>query len=574
MKVHEAKGKVLPLEHFFELFQSQGLDVHLKNKRKNLQVIQINSANPKETRKHLVNDLAEELGIQFAVPRKTKKDGYWLGIMQDGMDDVYIVELKKGGVFRPGKANEIGLQGFIRSEIENNGLCHLDITDNYGVHVVLDIVDVVDASEEHGKKGSANRSDTIVELKDGRLYGISQKQPDASIVCSAKKMFKTIIYQCGQALRRYAIEHDMERGQYMDVRVTNRDLIDLCWFGTDIAKGNERLAGGAVFIGDFRDMTSGEQSIERIIETGDDDFLTSFPIYSKWLIVNNQYTIEFKGVYCKNCKWIIDDVEVPGINAPLPNGKSYYTGEEEPKKKRRRRRRKKRVNEDGSEDEELVKEARENDIWDVVAQCAENHKMLWLKYETVEDGEVISRKVAPYSYRTRNTKVRGRSTYFYADDFTPGEEHGIKCFLIDNCLDVRESRQSFTPRFPVEIKQEIDRLEQKRREDEKEKEREEQKMKSNQKDRRRERDAEQKTAQDMKNYKNTPEKPKPQEKPDNGEGQNTGGNAQKDVDVVKTDVKPDRPNPEPEKEPPPPPEEKKEQPPKPEKPEEKEISSL
>jgi len=468
MKVHEAKSKVLPLEHFFELFQSHGLDVHLKNKRKNLQVIQINSANPKETRKHLVNDLAEELGIQFAVPRKTKKDGYWLGIMQDGMDDVYIVELKKGGIYRPGKANEIGLQGFIRSEIESNGLCHLDITDNYGVHVVLDIVDVVDASEEHGKKGSANRSDTIVELKDGRLYGISQKQPDASIVCSAKKMFKTIIYQCGQALRRYAIEHDMERGQYMDVRVTNRDLIDLCWFGTDIAKGNERLAGGAVFIGDFRDMASGEQSIERIIETGDDDFLTSFPIYSKWLIVNNQYTIEFKGVYCKNCKWIIDDVEVPGINAPLPNGKSYYTGEEEPKKKRRRRK-KRKVNEDGDEDAQLMEEARQNDMWDIIAQCAENHKMVWLKYETVEDGTVISRKVAPYSYRTRNTKTRGRSTYFYAQDFTPGEDNCIKCFLIENCLDVRESKQSFTPKFPVEIKREIDELERKREREEQQK---------------------------------------------------------------------------------------------------------
>jgi hypothetical protein len=322
-----------------------------------------------------------------------------------------------------------------------------------------------------------------------------------------------------------------------------------------------------VFIGDFKNMTSGEQTIERIIESGDEDFMTSFPIFTKWLIVNNKYTMEFKGVYCKNCKWVVDDVKVPGVNAPLPNGKSYYTGEEEPKK-RRRRRKKKRVDEDGSDDAEVVKEARENDIWDVVAQCAENHKMLWLKYETVEDGEIISRKVAPYSYRTRNTKVRGRSTYFYADDFTPGEEHGIKCFLIENCLDVRESRQSFTPRFPVEIKQEIDRLEQKRREEEKEKEREEQKMKSSQKDREKKRNAERKTASDMENYKNTPEKPKPQEKPDNGE-QIAVGDEQKDVNVVKTDVKPDRPNPKPKKEPPPPPpEEKKEQPPKPEKPEE------
>jgi hypothetical protein len=89
-----------------------------------------------------------------------------------------------------------------------------------------------------------------------------------------------------------------------------------------------------------------------------------------------------------------------------------------------------------------------------------------LKYETVDSGEIISRRVAPYSYRTRDTKVRGRSTYFYAEDFTPGEEQGIKCFLIENCLDAKESNRKFTPRHPIEIKQEIDRLEQKRKEDE------------------------------------------------------------------------------------------------------------
>jgi hypothetical protein len=95
--------------------------------------------------------------------------------------------------------------------------------------------------------------------------------------------------------------------------------------------------------------------------------------------------------------------------------------------------------------------------------------MVWLKYETVEDGTVISRKVAPYSYRTRNTKTRGRSTYFYAQDFTPGEDNCIKCFLIENCLDVRESKQSFTPKFPVEIKREIDELERKREREEQQK---------------------------------------------------------------------------------------------------------
>ena len=195
----------------------------------------------------------------------------------------------------------------------------------------------------------------------------------------------------------------------MSVRVTNREFIDLCWFGTDIAKG-------AVFIGDLEDISSNEIHIERIIENGDDDVLTSFPIYCKWQIANSNYTMALFGVVVdrSGASSAITDIEMPGINCPLPSNKRFKVDE--------------------GDNEQLMEEARKNDMWDTVAYCAENHKMLWLKYETVEDGSIISRKVAPYSYRTRNTKVRGRSTYFYADDFTPGQEHGIKCFLIDNCL--------------------------------------------------------------------------------------------------------------------------------------------
>ena len=134
-------------------------------------------------------------------------------------------------------------------------------------------------------------------------------------------MFHDIMFQCGRKLRNYAKEHGMQRGDYMDVRITNRELIDLCWFGTDISTG-------AVFIGDFEDMKSGEQHIERIIRNGDDDVLTSFPIYTKWLIVNNAYTMKFCGVSVasKGGKWIVDDVEVPGVNAPMPNGKRFKVG--------------------------------------------------------------------------------------------------------------------------------------------------------------------------------------------------------------------------------------------------------
>ena len=456
------------VEEYFDLLQEvEGLDVHLVKVRNNYNVIQVNAPNPKAMRKELVRDIGPRLGIDFLAPRKTKKDGYTLEIptyLDDEHDEEgepVVVRIRKGGDHRAGRKNEQDFQGFIKNEIEQNGVCHLDITDNYGVNVQLDIVEVIDSSANHGRDGEQRRSDTTVRLKDGTIYGISHKKTNATYVCKIQKMFRDILYQCSQRLRNYAKENGLQPGDYMDVRITNRDLIDLCWFGTDIAEG-------AVFIGDFENMASGEQHIERIIRNGDDDVLTSFPIYTKWLIKNSAYTMVFCGVSVasKGGKWIVDDVEVPGVNAPLPPGKKFKTGKEEPRRRRRHHKRRK-VNEDMmTEEERLMEEARQNDLWDTVAYCAENHKMVWLKYETVEDGHVISRRVAPYSYRTRDTKVRGRSTYFYAEDFTPGEEQGIKCFLIENCLDAKESNRKFTPRHPIEIKQEIDRLEKKRKEDE------------------------------------------------------------------------------------------------------------
>lgn len=455
------------IDEYFDLLQEvDGLDVQIVQVRKDYSVLQVNASDPKAMRKELVRVIGPKLGIDFLAPRKTKKDGYTLEIPtyvdddQDEEGEPIVVRIKKGGNHRAGRLNELDFQQFIKSEIADAGICHLDISDNYGVRVKLDIVEVIDASASHGTNGEQNRSDTTVRLTDGTLYGISHKKTNATYVCKARKMFHDIMFQCGQKLRAYAKEHGMQRGDYMDVRITNRELIDLCWFGTDISTG-------AVFIGDFENMSSGEQHIERIIRNGDEDVLTSFPIYTKWLIVNNAYTMKFCGVSVasKGGKWIVDDVEVPGVNAPMPNGKKFNVGQEEPKK-RRHKRHKRRVTEDLMSEEQMMEEARQNDLWDTVAFCAENHKLVWLKYETVDEGEIISRKVAPYSYRTRDTKVRGRSTYFYGEDYTPGEDHTIKCFLIENCLDAKESKQSFTPRHPIEIKMEIDKLEQKRKEDE------------------------------------------------------------------------------------------------------------
>ena len=269
-----------------------------------------------------MNNLLPRLDIDFDVPRFTKKTGFTIQIHpKDKPHTTFTIVIKKGGSHRAGRKNEEDFQSFIKRELDEFGICHLDISDNYGVRVKLDIVEVIDASASHGTNGEQNRSDTTVRLTDGTLYGISHKKTNATYVCKARKMFHDIMWQCGQKLRNYAKEHGMQRGDYMDVRITNRELIDLCWFGTDISTG-------AVFIGDFEDMKSGEQHIERIIRNGDDDVLTSFPIYTKWLIVNNAYTMKFCGVSVasKGGKWIVDDVEVPGVNAPMPNGKKFKVG--------------------------------------------------------------------------------------------------------------------------------------------------------------------------------------------------------------------------------------------------------
>ena len=383
-------------------------------------------------RKELVRVIGPKLGIDFIVPRKTKKDGYTLEIptyLDDDDDDPIVVKIKKGGTHRSGRKNELDFQKFIFNEIQKNGMCHIDISDNYGKRVELDIVEVIDSSQIHGKDGKVCRTDTTVKLADGSTYGISHKKTNATYVCKVKKMFREILAACARILRRYARENGLGSGDYMDVRITNKELLNLCWFGTDITNG-------AVFIGNFEGMSSGTQKIERIIEKTDTDVIENFPIYTKWKIKNGAYTLIFCGVTVasKEGKWIVDGVSIPGINAPLPNGRRYVTGDEPKRRKRPRRRRARKTNESSDDHHRWILYAeRTEDMWDTIAWCAENHKMVWLKYETV-DGETISRRVAPYSYRTRRTKVRGKATYFYGQDFTPGEDNSIKCFLVDNCL--------------------------------------------------------------------------------------------------------------------------------------------
>ena len=483
------------------LKQEEGLEVEVVNKRKGVREIHVHCAKPAETRKNLRFEIGPDIGVEFLQPRKTKATGFSLQAVQDGSDEMILVKIMKGGTHRAGRKNELDFQKFVQSEIQKNGTCHLDISDRYGKRIQLDIVEVIDSAQIHGKDGKVCRTDTTVKLSDGTVYGISHKKTNATYVCKIKKMFHEILAGCSRVLRQYARENGLQPGDYMDVRITERQLLDLCWFGTDIAEG-------AVLIGDFEGMSSGTQTIERIIEQGDSDVIENFPIYTKWKIKNKQYTLIFYGVSVpsKDGKWIVDNVVVPGINAPLPQGKNYKTGNEPQKKRRRRKHKKRRTVGESDEDGRWLYLERTDDMWDTIAWCAENHKMVWLKYETV-DGETISRRVAPYSYRTRRTKVRGQATYFYGQDFTPGEDNTIKCFLVDNCLQAKKSPTSFSPKFTIEIKQEIDRLEDQRRKEEQEKEREEQKMNARHQNREKEQDAKDKTADDMENYRKTPEKP-------------------------------------------------------------------
>ena len=103
------------IEEFMELLRTKGLSVTMRQPRKDLKEIQVNCCNPKETRSQLAVNIGPELGIQFQNIRKTKKDGYALAIVHTNVPETYIVRIKKGGDFRPGRANELGLQDFIRS---------------------------------------------------------------------------------------------------------------------------------------------------------------------------------------------------------------------------------------------------------------------------------------------------------------------------------------------------------------------------------------------------------------------------------------------------------------------------
>ena len=140
-------------------------------KSTNISLIQVNDNNPESARRWFAKKLLPNLGLDFEVPRFTKKTRYMIVLHpKDEPQKSIPIVFKKGGDLRGGRANEKGLQNFVKSRIEENGICHMKFSDNYGKVVELDIVEVIDTS---ANKGKANRSDTTFRLEDGSLYGVS-----------------------------------------------------------------------------------------------------------------------------------------------------------------------------------------------------------------------------------------------------------------------------------------------------------------------------------------------------------------------------------------------------------------
>ena len=140
-------------------------------KSTNISLIQVNDNNPESARKWFAKKLLPRLGLDFEVPRFTKKTRYMIVLHpKDEPQKSIPIVFKKGGDLRGGRLNEKGLQNFVKSRIEENGICHMKFSDNYGKVVELDIVEVIDTS---ANKERANRSDTTFKLEDGSLYGVS-----------------------------------------------------------------------------------------------------------------------------------------------------------------------------------------------------------------------------------------------------------------------------------------------------------------------------------------------------------------------------------------------------------------
>ena len=228
--------EVLSIEDIKDMLSDEdGFEVEIRSPKKGVQVIYVLSEDPGRTRHLLKAEVLPDLGLDFIQPRKTKTTGFMLDIVQDGSDEVVPVRIVKGGQHQRGRKNELGFQNFIKNELKRNGgECHLHVEDDYGKVVDLDVVGVMDTAS---KRGKARRSDTTLRLKDGSLYGVSHKKTNACFVAKVKRVLADIRFSLEQKVRNWAKENGIEYDgrTYLSARITSREFIDLCWFGTDIA---------------------------------------------------------------------------------------------------------------------------------------------------------------------------------------------------------------------------------------------------------------------------------------------------------------------------------------------------
>lgn len=391
------------------------------------QSICVLSSDPEGTRRLLQRKVLPSLGIGFDSPRITKDNGVQVVLTPSWTDgETFLVRFRKGGSHRRGRRSEMGLVQLIQSEIDSSGVCRLRLSDGFGKRLSLDAVQVLDTSAVHGK---ACRADVTLQLEDGTRYGLSLKKTNANIVAKVRRVLADILFQTEKRLREHARANGLATGDYLSVRVSNPEFLDLCWFGTDIAQG-------AVVVGDFESVSSPDLKVERIIEHGDQEALDRTPVAVKWRVASSRYTMELFGVVLERSARtsLVEGLDLPGINSPIQAGRKF------------------RRDESGPVDEARIQsgspvEGPEGGLWDKVRAAAATGHLVWLKYRTEDEGHVLSRKVAPVSFRRRN----GSRTYLFAQDETPGENGQLKSFLTDNCLDAKATTQRFSPKWDVEI---------------------------------------------------------------------------------------------------------------------------
>lgn len=83
----------------------------------------------------------------------------------------------------------------------------------------------------------------------------------------------------------------------------------------------------------------------------------------------------------------------------------------------------------------------------VIIECAVNKKYMTITYQR-RNNVIRKYKIAPYSYRYRNSPKLGRSKALYAYDF---DDKHIKSFYVKSIKAATRTTSNFTPKWQIEI---------------------------------------------------------------------------------------------------------------------------